>query len=57
LARDCLIVFAIGIVYKILFIMIFLGRTANASRNLPAEKDEVDSEQQPPPSDVETVPV
>ncbi len=37
LARDCLIVLAIGVVYKVLFIALFLARTANASRALPAE--------------------
>jgi hypothetical protein len=37
LVRDCLIVFAIGVVYKLLFIVLFLSRTANASRALPAE--------------------
>jgi hypothetical protein len=37
LARDCLIVFAIGVVYKLLFIALFLSRTANASRAPPAE--------------------
>ncbi len=45
LARDCLVVFAIGVVYKIIFIMIFLVRTANASRTLPAENGETEQPQ------------
>ncbi len=37
LARDCIVVLAIGIVYKLLFVALFLSRTANASRAPPAE--------------------
>ena len=39
LARDCLIVFAIGVAYKLLFVALFLAGTANASRNAPPAAD------------------
>jgi hypothetical protein len=42
------------VVYKIFFVMIFLTRTANASRSLPAEKLESETKQQSAPG-VETV--
>ena len=36
--RDCLIVFAIGVVYKLIFVFLFISGTANASRTVPAEE-------------------
>jgi hypothetical protein len=36
LARDCLVIFAIGVAYKLLFVALFLARTANGSRSAPA---------------------
>ena len=38
LARDCLIIFAAGVVFKLLFVALFLSRTANATLAPPATK-------------------
>ncbi len=38
LARDCLIVFAIGVAFKLLFFVLFFARTANATLVPPANK-------------------
>ena len=38
LMRDCLVVFAIGVVYKLIFVFLFISGTANASRTVPAEE-------------------
>jgi hypothetical protein len=51
LARDCLVIFAIGVAYKLLFVAVFLARTANSSRAArrrpaaaPAARAPVDSD-------------
>ncbi len=36
LARDCLIIFAIGVAFKLLFFVLFFARTANATLVPPA---------------------
>ena len=36
LARDCLIIFAIGVAFKLLFVVLFFARTANATLVPPA---------------------
>ncbi len=36
LARDCLIIFACGVVFKLLFFVLFFARTANATLAPPA---------------------
>ena len=41
LARDSLIVFAIGVAYKLVYVALFLSRTANAGRTPPAAAPKV----------------
>ncbi len=46
LARDCLIIFAIGVAFKLLFFVLFFARTANATLAPPAPTSPVLPEEQ-----------